>query len=1086
MFKTSLSRGFAVDDVGSTASPKYGDNPRKRAKPGFSSEVAEFHPDVTLWHTMKDFRAAVIAKARASGATDDDVEDLEFYQDIEIDPVTKEVIRCPLEEFGFKYVRFGRSANEPRFFCVYRDPFSGEVFQIYTSWKRFDRKKGKYGKPYLFQTGASPIYTNIPCDTVPKKHILTEGKNKADFLASQAYTATSIAGAFGGYTIKDSAGKPCEARLNPVFLERCEAIGKDQTIYLWMDQDSNIETKFKVDKAIATTATLLNAEGFKVRIVSHDEAEGKGVDDAGMSQPEDEREQWVEARIKEALSLEDWNRDRKKIRFLNYLSRVTTNQIPPERTTEGEYLPELPALSPKTLHFIEAGTGAGKTTEIKRIVRGKACGYTVIFAPTNSVGRAIAEDLNIPHISECDKSNPDKIRAFWSRVHNARAVVMCIDSIGALTDCETLMQNLDLVVIDEVNDCMGNISTGGTTRNEQARVLESFANVLKGMIERGGAFIGAEAGICQHTIDLLKTLSGATSVRLFRHNRTEGFAPKTTLYQGALSGYVVRLEAALVGNAENPGKKIFLPVASQAIGEKIHRHLERYSAAIGKPLKIVRVDSKTNHFGAFDKLFGKPNEYLDGSGINLLIASPSIPSGVSFDAEYDYFDEVWGVFSAHHPGMWQQMQARVRADVPRHLFIKPFIQSNSTFERFCSERGVDRFLKSNQEGFVRSFGVDFESLVDFDDSARRLEIGTAVNQFLAVHHTSIGCQKAIAKDWFIRLLQSSGHQEVTEVKTVKVQEIQDSFARITEELEREKSSIIADLEEDPNRDGFGDGIVAARLRSPEMRTRYYVQKAGSDDDKTYCPIWIRNLLPFKQEATGEAPGIDYDDPEICYKHLCHEGGRQQRGAYLQAMSEYLDSTKSLEKSEVEKVLKGRIVLAHKLPGKWMRAKLIEICGISTLLNGETYSNEDLRANTIKQTALKWSREIGNWLNLTINKSQTPVEICNKLLRKLGLDAEETSRPGSTGNRPRTYKIQGLSDDRNDLLEAMRRKLRGFDEDSVQDSLQMLRGAGNEPDTLRIIWETVQALPECDRKEIWARLSEGERQAILGLEEAIAA
>jgi hypothetical protein len=184
-------------------------------------------------------------------------------------------------------------------------------------------------------------------------------------------------------------------------------------------------------------------------------------------------------------------------------------------------------------------------------------------------------------------------------------------------------------------------------------------------------------------------LSGVDAVRMFKHKRTEGFNPQTTLYQGSLSGWAAKLVRASVGNAENPGKKIFAPVSSQKAGEQLHRYAERYSAAIGRPLNIVRVDSKTNDFGDFAELFGNPNEWLESSGVDLLIASPSIPSGVSFDAEFGYFDEVWSAFTSGTPSMWAQQQARVRADVPRHLFIKPFIQAGDMFEASCSERNAN-------------------------------------------------------------------------------------------------------------------------------------------------------------------------------------------------------------------------------------------------------------------------------------------------------------------------------------------------------------------------------------------------------------
>jgi hypothetical protein len=98
-----------------------------------------------------------------------------------------------------------------------------------------------------------------------------------------------------------------------------------------------------------------------------------------------------------------------------------------------------------------------------------------------------------------------------------------------------------------------------------------------------------------------------------------------------------------------------------------------------------------------------------------------------------------------------------------------------------------------------------------------------------------------------------------------------------------------------------------------------------------------------------------------------------------------------------------------------------------------------------------------------------------------------ARPGTTGKRDRLYQVPGLTDPyRCDLLNAMRSRLRGYDAESVEDAVKMLRDAGDDAEALRIVWGMVQALPECDREAIWARLGEDERRMIVGLGEVIAA
>jgi hypothetical protein len=203
------------------------------------------------------------------------------------------------------------------------------------------------------------------------------------------------------------------------------------------------------------------------------------------------------------------------------------------------------------------------------------------------------------------------------------------------------------------------------------------------------------------------------------------------------------------------------------------------------------------------------------------------------------------------------------------------------------------------------------------------------------------------------------------------------------------------------------------------------------------------------------------------------------GALLQAAAENQAAAQGLEENHVRAALQGRISLPHALPKAAMRAKLIELTGLLTLLDGESYHNNEERAIAIKAAALKWKSEIFYWLGLNIKQSQTPVEICNKLLTRLGLKAEAIARPGTVGTRDRIYQVPGVADPfRDRLLAAARRRLEealgkappDFDEASVVDGLAMLRDAEGDEEALRSVWAALAALPEADQQEIQSRRS----------------
>jgi len=57
------------------------------------------------------------------------------------------------------------------------------------------------------------------------------------------------------------------------------------------------------------------------------------------------------------------------------------------------------------------------------------------------------------------------------------------------------------------------------------------------------------------------------------------------------------------------------------------------------------------------------------------------------------------------------------------------------------------------------------------------------------------------------------------------------------------------------------------------------------------------------------------------------------------------------------ILSQHIKAAHRLPKKFLKAKLIAETGILGLLDGTTYTNQDPRAIAIKAKALYWAKEI---------------------------------------------------------------------------------------------------------------------------------
>jgi Domain of unknown function (DUF3854) len=937
-------------------------------------------------------------------------------------------------------VRFGQTARPNLFAAVFRNADSS-VFQIRTNTKFWDQAKGRYAKHYLFPSkgNGSAIYSPPIAPDTQLTHldftVITEGVKKVQSVVSHSYPALSLFGCNGGYRVKDDEGNPIVPTLRAELLT---ALRPGQTVILAFDQDSNPKTQGKVNKAQSTLARLLIEAGFKVHIAVWEEAEGKGIDDAIAALPPENLADWLQLTLEGAPTFEQWQKEELKARRMRLALWLNSNSIAPERSTVGTedepYYPALPQIQPGITVVQSSGrTGAGKTTALGRLVEAnKGKGLMAVMMPTNSVGQQAAEDWRLPHRHDFFDHQND---LFLAAARDAGGFVMCPDSFHRLSP--EVKAQINLVIFDEANDVVGGLCSGGTLKARQSEIVSGIAELLREVMARSGSIVLSEVTVYTRTIEYIQTIAQTDQVQLFDHTPT-GLSPwEIELKTGSTSGFFKEAIVAL-----EQGKRLIFGVASQAQGEKLERLMARHCP----DKKVVRLDSKTNDGGVFADFWRDPNDWLRSKGIpDLLIYSPSGKSGVSITEPG--FDEVWGHFTAHHPDQWNQMIGRYRLSVPRKIFIQPFIQAHDGNERLCSIRGVRRRLEHNQSGFAKLHGIDLatrlrEAQEAGEDGEQILAIESAIINFLAAEKTAIGCQKSIAQDFFTHILEARGHR-ITHLKCPKDEAIAQELQELQEDLWREAADILAELQE--------------------------------SDAKKNMPQWHKELLATKLRARADFPGISFDNVEDCYQALVKDYGRMRCGALLQAAAENQAAAQGLEETQVRAALQGKIALPHALPKAAMRAKLIELTGLLTLLDGESYSNCEERAIVIKAAALKWKSEIHYWLGLEIKPNQTPVEICNKLLVKLGLKGEAIARPGTVGKRDRIYLVSGMADPfRDRLLEAARRRLAeaspDFDESSVVDGLEMLRDAEGDEAAVEAIWQALKELPEADQREIQRRRS----------------
>lgn len=810
---------------------------------------------------------------------------------------------------------------------------------------------------------------------------ITEGLKKALSLIAHGIPAIAVRG-ITQWHVKGS---------RELHSEIADFASLGRKIYIVFDEDSKKSTRRDVDRETKNLGTELEKCGCTVHVVVWDGKEGKGIDDLLYTKGETAQAH-LDKLIESAPTLKAYKRHGRRAAAIEIIDRLNRLNYPIERDTEGEYLPELPDLKQGAIHILTADMNAGKTTRIGQdwVALAIAMGWNVlVLSPLNSLGGQTAEDWNLPHIHDYANDRFSQT-ALWSDVSYRHGLVCCPDSLHRMPD--EFWQRPVLLILDEANQVIEHMAQGDTLGSRYGDIWERFSAAANHAISTG-AIVLSEAGLPDRAIKLVGDISGCDQVRVFRHKK-QATPWDCNVYSGQVSGF----RAKVLGRVSQ-GKRILYAASSQREAKRMERAIAKRSPDVN----VVRVDSETNEGGNFRGFFQNPDQWLQENQPDILILSPSAKSGVSIEGGVSavdaYFSEVWGYFPALATDTHMQQLGRYRPPVPRFLFVPPFIMASGD-EALTYPRAIKRRLEANLKGLAGVF--ELSNLVSGDDRAEQLvTIENAVLDYLVESKSVSGAQKSISHDALVNALESAGHT-VKLLESSKEKEVSDLWKQIQEEIWREEAGELASATLDHT---HSTTWARKQLDSIDVSRQNRI--------KAYKVLW-----------RDEFPGVAFDDAEECYRCLVEDWGAMRRGVSLQAHAEHLEVVRASDSAEAQKILSSKVRAAHRLPKRYARALLINQLSILPMLDGQSWSNADPRAIAVKKAALQWRSEIYYWLRLTIKPDQTPSEIVNKLIRKLGLKAEAIGRPGSrTESRDRVWTIENSEDPyRNKLLKALRSKL----------------------------------------------------------------
>jgi hypothetical protein len=323
----------------------------------------------------------------------------------------------------------------------------------------------------------------------------------------------------------------------------------------------------------------------------------------------------------------------------------------------------------------------------------------------NSVAMDNAKVWGLPHIHDARLGDSGDAPAwaeralFWEEAIRCGGAVLCIDSYHLVPP--DIRERCNLLVLDEGNKVMRHLTHGGTLKERESDILQLFAALAQGVIQRG-AIVLSEVKVYQRTLDYVSQLSGCEQFRLFDHQGPdeEKFTIEIDTAHQA-SGYIGRFLEAL---SQLPPGRCLAWASSSQINYEVMEHLIK---ARFPEKKVIRIDGKTNDSGRFKEFWSDSSQYLEAKRPDVLIYSPA--AGIGCSLTHPMFNAVWG-YSTSDPDDAMQSLGRVRSTIPRHLWIGT-VALASAQERLASVKGCKRRLAANLKGFAQMHGVDLAALI---------------------------------------------------------------------------------------------------------------------------------------------------------------------------------------------------------------------------------------------------------------------------------------------------------------------------------------------------------------------------------------
>lgn len=717
------------------------------------------------------------------------------------------------------------------------------------------------------------------------------------------------------------------------------------------------------------------------------------------------RQEAEQERIEQAQAIERQKeqRERYRQRTAQIQAELAGLRIHPTIAASGRFidpglltLPEEPGII-----IVDATMGAGKTSSVLQELldtHRSRTGFNsteLLFVPRNTLGRQSGQVLGLPH--------RDEQSSYLNRGS------LCFESIH-LVDLSKISDQ-PLILLDEVSQSFQQILSGETCRDHHAFVINRLRRLFQTVKERGGSIVLSEDGITNLELDLVQQASGLEVVSHLKFDKTAHGRQLTLFDNPALTWQEICYR--VLKCHEN----LILSSDSQAWAQQIATHLLEQGI---DPNRLFLFDSNTSTEATTRHFSESPDTFNRQFQPRVIIHTPTISSGVTMADPTKHFAAV-GFHLTHLPARSaKQMIERLRSDVPR--FGYAVAKARASEDELQSGDRPDLILenvKRNQAGIAKlaafahyATSKDAEVGASVLDKMQELDANCAdpsTDYGFYLHHWSRyaarqNYEKKHIRDGLVENWTQQGYQ---------IERIGGKSSESQQQREEMREKLA-------ERDAIAFAQASTEAISLEEARRILASESSKPPER---------LTARKRLLEDRIPGCPLDSVEFVRKVVVDD-----RGNFLKRTERYWimlnpEAAQWLDRWNwinhyTSATKRDEWVAPSKLSTRSAQAKLLSECPLIPFIDGtvKEWGDSTSEAIAVKQWALERKQQLYRYFRLSIQESQSPKAIVNKLLKLIGIQTEEKRRVGGRGQQERFYAAANLEDlDRAQILEALSKR-----------------------------------------------------------------